>query len=183
MQLKFLNSLVFILIEVTLLPGLLKNRSETSIHLLIPLVLLLPIWSLFSLSEAGQESFLSGSLRRKDKKLCHLFTPRQPKISEGQVVAILGMTLLWVSASHSPLHHCVGSTNMATKQKTWHSPILLCSCISLNGWRRQNLHAGCAALFLLPLWFGGGKENMRQDQRRRTSKDCSGSHMAESNSP
>lgn len=74
MQLKFLNSLVFVLIEVTLLPGLLKNRIETSIHLLTPLVQFLSKWTLFSLSEAGQESFLSASLRRKEKKLCHLNT-------------------------------------------------------------------------------------------------------------
>lgn len=57
-------------------------------------------------------------------------------------------------------NHCVGSTNTATQQKMWHSPSLL-SYLSLNGWRRQSLQAGCATLFLLPLWFGGGKENSR----------------------
>lgn len=50
--------------------------------------------------------------KEKGEKLYHLYTPRQPEI-EKQVVAILGMTFLQVSASY-----CAGRTNMATQQKT-----------------------------------------------------------------
>lgn len=105
MQLKFLNSLVFILIEVILLPGLFENRSEICIHLLTPLVQFLPIWTLFSLSEACQQSFLSASLRRKEKKST-IFIHQDNLKSERQVVVILDMTFLQVlppTASYTTL--------------------------------------------------------------------------------
>lgn len=119
----------------------------------------------------------------KDKKLCHLYTPRQPEISERQVVGILGMTLLEVSASSCPPPHCAGSGNTAEGVTLSKPSLLTPQHLSLSGWTRQSLHAGCIILFLPPLWLGGVKENMRQDQQWRTGEDCNTSHMAESNGP
>lgn len=158
MQWKFLNSFVFILIEVTLLPGLLKNGSEMSIFL-HSLFSISPS-GLFSLSEVYQRDVNRASPvqiwgeRRITLTTCTYHHNLKSPIGEfwqflpWDFQRFLPPTVHRVPLLTVPCGNTAGCVMLP-------KPSLLTSQhLSLNGWRRQRLHAGCTTPCSLPFWLG-----------------------------
>lgn len=159
MQLKYPNPLVFLLIEVTLLPGLLKNRSEASIHPLTSVVQFLP---------SGPCSHYQRHFNRTSsvqvwgerRTLSSLHTEATWNLWEASCGHSWHVTSMGFCLQLSPAPLCwqyqLGNTaeNVTLSKLSW----LIPQHLSL-GWRRERLRAGCFTLFLLPLVYRGEGEH------------------------
>lgn len=150
--------------EVILLPRLLKKRGETSIFL----------HPLLSICPSGLCSHYQNYNRGMSIELHQCKSEKKEEWSSPSAHSKRTLNLWYASSGiswHDPFRgfclqlsiHCttllVVPCSKTAGYITVPKPSLLTSqYLSLNSWRRQCLHEGCATLCLLPLWLGWGSK-------------------------